>query len=56
MTSRFELNGTNYATDKQTISVLRSIMPSAKATGDSTAVMAVIFLGLQVGRIVEAGR
>jgi hypothetical protein len=49
----FELNGITYKTDAETLSVLRSIMPSAKETGDSSAVMAVIFLGERFGRIVR---
>jgi hypothetical protein len=49
----FEMNGRNYRTDIETLNVLRSVMPSAKSTGDSSAVMAILFLGLQTGRIVE---
>lgn len=53
MTNKFELNNKQYSTDSETINVLRSIMASAKATGDSTAVIAVMALGLKTGRIVE---
>lgn len=53
MTNKFELNNKQYITDSETINVLRSIMAAAKATGDSTAVMAVMVLGLRVGRIIE---
>lgn len=49
----FELNGTAYRTDLETLEVLRGIVPSAKETQDSSAVMAVIFLGLKTGRIKE---
>lgn len=47
----FELNGKVYRTDAETLAVLRSIVPAAKRTGDSSAVQAVIILGLQTGRI-----
>jgi hypothetical protein len=47
----FTLNGTAYETDAETMEVLRSIMDMAKATNDSSAVMAVIFLGIQAKRI-----
>lgn len=50
----FELNGNTYTTDAKTIEVLRSIMPSAKSTGDATAVQAVLFLGVKSGRIKQA--
>lgn len=47
----FTLNGKTYQTDAETLGVLRSIMPSAKS--DSSAVLAVMALGLKFGRIVE---
>lgn len=53
MTATFELNGKTYTTDQETLDVLRSIMPSAKKSGDSTAVQAVMLIGLKTGRIVE---
>ena len=49
----FELNGKTYQTDADTLDVLRSIIPTAKTSGDSTAVMTILFLGLASGRIVE---
>jgi hypothetical protein len=49
----FTLNGKTYQTDTETIKVLRSIMPSAKDTGDSSAVIAIITLGEMTGRIKE---
>src|ERR1041384_4346207 len=49
----FTLNGKTYETDTETLEVLRGIMPSAKATGDSSAVIAVIELGLATKRIAE---
>lgn len=49
----FELNGKTYTTDAETLNVLRSIMPSAKSTGDSTAVQAVMYMGLHTNRIVD---
>ena len=53
MTDKFEMNGKTYKTDKDTIEVLRSIVPAAKATGDATAVAAIMALGIKTGRIVE---
>ena len=37
-TVMFEMNGKAYRTDPETLNVLRSIVPSAKATGDHSAV------------------
>lgn len=51
---RFILNGKEYLTDPETLQVLRSIIPSAKATGDGSAVMAMVFLGMRTGRIQVA--
>jgi hypothetical protein len=51
MNQTFEMNGKAYATDLATLDVLRSIVPAAKATGDMSAVMAVMDLGLATGRI-----
>ncbi|ABW35085.1 hypothetical protein Dgeo_3044 (plasmid) [Deinococcus geothermalis DSM 11300] len=50
------LNGTTYRTDAETLAVLHSIIPAAKASGDSSAVQAVLALGLATGRIVEGGK
>ena len=47
----FELNGEKYATDLETLSVLRTIMPAARATKDGSAVQAMIFAGEASGRI-----
>jgi hypothetical protein len=47
----FELNGKTYRTDTETVEMLRGLVEAAKATGDSTAVMAVLFLGIKAGRI-----
>lgn len=55
-TATFEMNGKAYETDTETLNVLRSIVPAAKATSDTTAVAAVMYLGLQTGRIREAAR
>jgi len=49
----FELNGKSYSTDSETLSVLRSIMPTARETGDSSAVIAVMAIGEKTGRITE---
>jgi hypothetical protein len=50
-TKTFEMNGNAYQTDTATLELLRSLVPSAKLTGDSSAVQAVMLLGLQHGRI-----
>lgn len=50
---KFELNGKTYSTDAETLKVLRVIIPSAKASGDSSAVVAVMALGQMNGRIQE---
>ena len=47
----FVLNGEGYSTDKETFEVLRSITAGAHAIGDGTAVQAVVFLGIEAGRI-----
>lgn len=47
------MNGKTYTTDAETLNVLRSIIPAAKASGDYSAVAAVMELGLKTGRIVE---
>lgn len=52
----FEMNGATYQTDAATLRVLRSICPSAKATGDSSAAAAVMALGLARGRIRLVGQ
>ena len=52
----FEINGSSYLTDEATLAVLRSIVPAAKTSGDSSAVIAVIELGLATGRISPATR
>lgn len=49
----FEMNGKTYSTDEETLKILREIVPCAKETGDSSAVMAIMFLGLKTGRITE---
>lgn len=49
----FELNGRRFRTDAETVEVLRSIIPSAMESGDSSAVIAIVELGLKTGRIVE---
>ena len=53
LTAAFGMNGKTYATDEETLKVLQSIVPPAKAANDSSAVAAVMELGLKAGRIVE---
>ena len=50
---RFKLNGRRYVTDSETRDLLRSIIPNAKASGDSSAVIAVMEVGIASGRIRE---
>ena len=54
MTTTFELNGKTYCTDEETLNVLRSIVPTAKASADGSAVHAMLTFGKMTGRIVEA--
>jgi hypothetical protein len=49
----FTLNSKNYQADSETVNVIKSIIKSAKSTNDSSAVMAVMFLGMSSGRIKE---
>jgi hypothetical protein len=49
----FEMNGKTYETDNKTLDVLRSIVPAAKASGDMSAVMVIMDLGMETGRITE---
>ena len=51
MMKTFEMNGIGYETDAETLEVLRSLVPSAKETGDLTAVYAVMRFGQMSGRI-----
>jgi hypothetical protein len=51
--SCFEINGSAYLTDDETLAVLRVLVPCAKEAQDSTAVQAVMMLGLHTGRIVH---
>lgn len=50
-TVTFEMNGKAYRTDAATLDMLRSIVPAAKATGDSSAVEFAMVLGEMAGRI-----
>jgi hypothetical protein len=53
MNQVFEMNDKTYQTDTETLEVLRGIVPSAKATNDCSAVAAIMFAGLESGRIKE---
>lgn len=52
-TVTFEMNGHAYLTDVETLDVLRSIVPAAKASNDPSAVALVMELGLAGGRILQ---
>ena len=54
MARSFSLNGKTYLSDEETVKTLASIIPAAKANGDTSAVQAMIVLGLKTGRIKEA--
>ena len=54
MNHKFEMSGKEYRTDKETLEILRSIVPAAKETGDTSAVAAIMAMGIKTGRIVEA--
>jgi nucleoside phosphorylase len=54
MNKGFVLTGVAYIADAETIKLLRRIMPSARATGDVSAVAAMMYAGLHSGRIVKA--
>lgn len=54
-TKTFEMDGRGYRADAETLDVLRSVVPAAKASGDVSAVAALMHLGLQAGRIREIG-
>ena len=47
----FEMNGKAYQTDKETLELLRDIVPQAKRVNDFSAVIAVMELGEHTGRI-----
>ena len=47
----FELNGRTYRTDAETVALLRRVVPKAKATGDHSALVAVLTLGQMAGRV-----
>jgi hypothetical protein len=49
----FEMNETGYRTDAETLGWLRKLVPQAKESGDSSAVIAVMVLGEATGRIVK---
>lgn len=53
LNATFEMSGKGYRTDKETLKVLRSIVPAAKKAGDFSAVVAVMVAGLKWGKIVE---
>lgn len=53
LTRTFEMNGKRYRTDSEILGWLRSFVPQARKTGDSSAVIALMFLGESGGRIVE---
>jgi hypothetical protein len=53
MTHKFTLNGQTYNTDANTVAVFRSIVPAAKESGDGSAVIALLELGLLTGHIVK---
>jgi hypothetical protein len=53
LTRTFKMGPKNFRTDTRTLELLRCLVPSAKKTGDFSAVVAVMVAGKQSGRIVE---
>ena len=49
----FQMNEKSYETDKETLELLRSLVPAAKKSKDFSAITAVMALGLETGRIKE---
>jgi hypothetical protein len=49
----FEMNGTAYETDDETLDILRDIVPPAKQADDFSAVIAIMELGEHTGRIKQ---
>lgn len=47
----FTLNGKSYSTDPETLALLRDAVRNAKRSRDSSAVQAIVALGLKSGRI-----
>lgn len=53
MSVTFEMNSKAYATDQDTLDILRDIVTAAKKTNDMSAVIAIMDLGIATGRIKE---
>lgn len=49
----FSMNGVMYETDKETFDLLKTVVVSAKASDDYSAVAAIMTLGQAIKRIVE---
>jgi len=52
-TVTFEMNGKAYKTNEETLKVLRSIVPAARESGDSSAVQFLMAGGQMTGLIKE---
>ena len=48
-----EIFGKTYLADDETLNVLHTVMPAVTLSGDRSAVMSVLVLGLATGRIKE---
>ena len=55
MTKTFEMNGKAYATDADTLNLLRKIVSDGKAANDMSAVSFMMEAGKLGGRIKELG-
>ena len=53
MNATFEINGKKYATDLETLKLMRVVVDSADKSGDNSAVIAVMIMGELNGRIKE---
>jgi len=51
LTERFRIDGRTYATDAETLRVLETAYPRMIASGDGSAVICVMVLGLRAGRV-----
>ena len=55
MTKTFEMNGRAYRTDAETLRVLRDQVQRFKTTDNPSVVIAILYLGMKAGVIVEEG-
>ena len=49
----FEMNGHEYEADLETINTIKGLVAEARRTKDFTAILALMFAGIETGRIIE---